>query len=225
MLRAAAFFVAARARIRLMYRPYRQLIRILVMTLCALPALVQGAGESTFPVPLKRDERLLLEQLVCGQKYGVAMAGIDARAFDAHAAKANYADVKCRPHARLLGQPLYYVAQCARYENQWSCGPAELETMVALKQRELTMRPGSVEPKRAYEAIRSISTYGYFQGKPLDAALQSTCNMGMGEKPDLIEISCRRWSITVSFWCPKSTRETACPRVIYMGQRHDTNEP
>lgn len=219
MLRAAAIFVPARARIRLMYRPYRQLIRILVTALCALPALVHGASDSTFPVKLSRDERLLLEQLVCGQKYGVALAEIDARAFDARAAKANFADVKCRPHARLQDQPLYYVAQCARYENQWSCGPEELETLVALKQRELLMRPGKLDPKRAYQAIRAISTYGYFQGKSLDTALQSTCNMGMGEKPDLIEISCRRWSITVSFWCPKSTRESACPRVIYMGER------
>lgn len=198
-----------------MYPPYRQLIRMLVLAFCALPALVH-AGDSTFPARLSREERLLLEQLVCGQKYGVALADIDARAFEAHAAKANYAEVKCRPHAHLQGQPLYYVAQCAHYEKQWSCGPEELETLVALKERELMVRPGTVEPKRAYEAIRSISTYGYFQGKSLDAALQSTCNMGMGEKPDLIEISCRRWSITVSFWCPKSATATACPRVIYM---------
>jgi hypothetical protein len=44
--------------------------------------------------------------------------------------------------------------------------------------------------------------------------------MGMGNKPDLIEISCKHWSITVSFWCPKTPENLACPRVIFM-TRHD----
>lgn len=201
----------------MMSRSYRNRFLSLALALFCLPA--HSDNGQTFAVRLSRDERLLLEQLVCGQKYGVALAEVDARAFDAHAAKANFADVKCRPHARLRDQPLYYVAQCAYYQKQWSCGRAELETVVALKQRELLVRPGTLEPGRAVDAIRSIGSYGYFQGKSLDAALESPCNMGLGEKPDLIEISCQRWSITVSFWCPKSRLETACPRVIYMGQR------
>jgi hypothetical protein len=146
------------------------------------------------------------------------MAQVDARAFSPDASFANYADVTCRPHARLKNSPLYTVAQCARVQSQWACGPAELETRVPLKGRELRIRPGSVEPNRAYEAIQKISTYGYYQAKSLDAALQSTCNMGMGDKPDLIEISCKNWSITVSFWCPARTKKSACPRVIYMAE-------
>jgi hypothetical protein len=122
----------------------------------------------------------LLEKLVCGDPFGVGVAEIDARAFSAQADKANYADVKCRPHAQLKTQPLYYVAQCGRDGKQWSCGAAEVETIVPLKARKLIVRPGTVPPQRATEAIQTISTYGYFQAKSLDAALQSTCNMGMG---------------------------------------------
>ena len=195
---------------------------LIFLLACWLFPAAASLADSTFPVDLSRDERLLLEQVVCGQKYGVAVAEIDARAFTvsaANAARASYADVKCRPHASLKGKPLYYVAQCARDGKQWSCGRAELETIVPLKERELLMRPGTVKPELAYEAIQKISTYGYFQAKSLDTALQSTCNMGMGEKPDLIEISCKRWSITVSFWCPASPAKTACPRVIYMQER------
>jgi hypothetical protein len=203
---------------KLMCNTYCSLIVFLLLFSAVWPAMATGASDQTFAVNLSRDERLLLEQVVCGQKYGVAVAEIDARAFDASASKANYADVKCRPHAQIKDKPLYYVAQCARASNQWSCGPAELETRVTLRERELVMRPGTVEPKRAYEAIQKISTYGYFQAKSLDAALQSTCNMGVGDKPDLIEISCQHWSITVSFWCPKTTIKTACPRVIFMGK-------
>jgi hypothetical protein len=181
-----------------------------------LPSLAVTLPVQTFQVDLSRSERFLIEQTVCGQKHGVAVAEIDARAFEANAAYANYADVKCRPHARLKDKPIYYVAQCARHDKQWSCGREELEVSVTLKARELIVRPGTVEPNLAYETIQKISTYGYFQAKSLDAALQSTCNMGMGNKPDLIEISCERWSITVSFWCPKKSKSVGCPRVIFM---------
>lgn len=207
-----------------MSRTYRHLASLplarclfsLLLVAASFPALAT-AGQ-TFAASLSRDERLLLEQLVCGQAYGMALAEVDARSFDAKGGKPSYADVKCRPHTSLKDQPLYYVAQCARSGKLWSCGPAELETLVKLPARELAIRPGTLEPKLAYETIQKISGYGYFQGKSLDAALQSTCNMGMGDKPDLIEISCKRWSVTVSFWCPKTPQKTACPRVIFMGE-------
>ncbi len=180
----------------------------------------------TFPVKLNHHDRLLLEHIVCGQKLGVAVAEIDGQAFEANARQANFADVKCRPHTQLYGKPMYYVAQCARENTLWSCGRAELETIVTLKNREpiseqtreLIIRPGTVAPKVAYEAIQKISTYGYFQGKSLDAALQSTCTVGMGDTSDLIEISCQRWSITVSFLCPQISATSSCPRVIYMSE-------
>lgn len=195
--------------------PLHTFIRCLIL-LSLLPFLAMPAIAQTFPVNLSLSERLLLEQVVCGQKFGVAVAEIDARAFEEHAVNANYADVKCRPHARLKDKPIYYVAQCARHDKQWSCGRAETEVSVTLKERELLMRPGTVEPKLAYESLQKISTYGYFQAKSLDTALQSTCNMGIGNKPDLIEISCNKWSITVSFWCPKTPENLPCPRVIFM---------
>lgn len=172
------------------------------------------AADGTFPARLGREERLLLEQTVCA---AAGVAEIDARTFVA-GGKPNYADVRCRPHAQLAGQPLYHVAQCAAEGGRWSCGRAALETRVALKERELIVRPGTVEPGLAVETIRKISRYGYFQAKSLDAALQSTCSMGMGDAPDLIEISCRRWSITVSFWCPQKNTAPACPRVIYLSE-------
>lgn len=203
----------------LMFYPRQLLMCSLLLAAAWHPAMAAGAADPTFPARLSRDERLFLEQEVCGKTLGVGLAEVDARAFEANAGKANYADVKCRPHARLKGQPLYAVALCARHEQQWSCGQAELETRVKLPQRDLIIRPGTVAPDVAYEAIQKISGYGYFQGKSLDAALQSTCNLGMGDSPDLIEISCRRWSITVSFWCPKPTLASACPRVIYMNER------
>lgn len=195
------------------------LTALLSAAVLPLQAVADVLPVSTFQVDLSRNERLLLEQMVCGQKYGVAVAEIDARAFDAHATNANYADVRCRPHARLKDKPMYYVAQCARHDKQWSCGREELEVSVTLKKRELIIRPGTVEPKLAYETIQKMSSYGYFQGKSLDVALQSTCNMGMGNAPDLIEISCKRWSITVSFWCPKTPEDVACPRIIFMESR------
>ena len=191
----------------------------LVWLSLSMPALAVTLPYPTYPVNLSLNERLLIEQIVCGQKYGVAVAEIDARAFDEHTSNANFADVKCRPHARLKDKPIYYVAQCARHDKQWSCGRAEIEVSVTLKERELIMRPGTVEPKLAYESLQKISTYGYFQAKSLDTALQSTCNMGMGNTPDLIEISCKNWSITVSFWCPKTPENLPCPRVIFMTQR------
>ncbi|MFZ6673176.1 hypothetical protein [Undibacterium sp. Xuan67W] len=188
----------------------------------ALPvglAQANGQTDQTFPVKLPLNERLLLEQVVCVKKYQVGVADIDARSFEPRAANANFADVKCLPHAQLKGQSLYYVAQCVRDQGQWSCSRAELETTVPLQERALMMRPGTVEPGLAYETIQKISRYGYFQGNLLDAALESTCNMGMGDAPDLIEISCRRWSITVSFWCPQKNDKAPCPRVIYMTKR------
>ncbi|MES2049146.1 MAG: hypothetical protein V4447_12155 [Pseudomonadota bacterium] len=197
----------------------RKLHHLLFFMALSLAAALPALADETFPAKLSLNERLLLEQAVCGQKYGVAVAEIDARAFEEHADYANYADVKCRPHARLKDKPIYYVAQCARHDKQWSCGHAELEISVTLRERELIMRPGTVEPKLAYESLQKISTYGYFQAKSLDAALQSTCNMGMGNKPDLIEISCNKWSITVSFWCPKTPENVPCPRVIFMTAR------
>lgn len=177
------------------------------------------ADDGTFSYNLNRNESLLLEQLVCEKPFGVAVASIDARAFEANASHANYADVKCRPHAKMKGQPLYYVAQCIRADGQWTCARAEVETQVPIKDRSLFVRPGSVPSQRAFDAIQKISKYGFFQGKSVDAALQSTCNMGMGETPDLVEIACHRWSITVSFWCP-ATPEKNCPRIIYMAERN-----
>lgn len=187
----------------------------------------QAADNQTFPVSLSRTERLVLEQVVCAKKFGVGVAEIDAQAFEANAANANFADVTCRPHAQLENKPLYYVAQCAREAGQWSCGQAEVETRVDLvfpaqqkgeqaEQRELRVRPGSVAPAVAVNAIKKISTYGYYQGQSVSKALQSVCNMGLGEKPDLIEIACQRWSLTVSFWCPATPDKAACPRIIFM---------
>lgn len=200
------------------------ILALMGLLACCLASSAQAAVSpsllnQTFAAKLSRDESLLLEQLVCGQKYGVALAQIDARAFEANASVANYADVKCRPHARLEGQPLYYVAQCVRSGKLWSCAQAELETLVQLKQRQLVMRPGTVPPLLAYQTLQKMSGYGYFQAQSLDAALQSTCNLGLGETPDLIEISCQRWAITVSFWCPATAPKTPCPRVIFMNQR------
>lgn len=183
-----------------------------------LPFAAQA--DSTFPVALANRDRLVLEQLVCGEQFGVGVADVDARAFSAQAKVANFADVKCRPHAKLNDQPLYYVAQCVRGGGQWACSPAELETRVPLKDRSVLVRPGTVAPQLAFQTIQKISTYGYFQANAIDAALQSTCNMGMGKTADLVEISCRDWSISVSFWCPQQKTTPVCPRVIYMA-KHD----
>ncbi|MCU6434209.1 hypothetical protein LPB67_10550 [Undibacterium sp. Jales W-56] len=208
------------ARLKSPYLRMRQVAwAILWLIVSMAPMRTAQASDRTFPVKLSRNERVLLEQVVCWQKLGVGVADIDARAFEANAAKANFADVKCQPHAQLKGKPLYYVAQCVRDQAQWACSRAELETLVTLRERELVMRPGTVEPTLAYETLQKISRYGYFQANLLDDALESTCNMGMGDAPDLIEVSCRRWSITVSFWCPQKNGKTPCPRVIYMVKR------
>ena len=183
---------------------------------CALCATTYASDDS-FVAKLTRQERLQLEQIVCGDKFGLAVAEIDARAMEANG-RANFADVKCRPHAQLLGQPVYHVALCGRDANQWSCGDPELETIVSLAQRKLLVRPGTVDPQRGVETLKKISGYGYFQGLSIDKALQSTCNLGMGNRADLIEISCQRWSITVSFWCPQTKQNPTCPRVIYMAE-------
>ncbi|MBC3862518.1 hypothetical protein H8K32_10440 [Undibacterium jejuense] len=189
---------------------------VLAFFYAALCSTTQASDDS-FPAKLSRQERLQLEQTVCGAQYGLAVAEIDARSMEANG-RANFADVKCRPHAQLAGQPTYYVAVCGRDGNQWSCGEAELETIVPLAQRKLLVRPGTVDPLRGVTTLKKISSYGYFQGLSIDKALQSTCNMGMGNRPDLIEISCQRWSITVSFWCPQTKQDPTCPRVIYMAE-------
>ena len=191
---------------------------LVTTNLIAMLFPVTSWAEQTFPAKISRDERFRLEHLVCGAQFGVRMAEVNAWAFEPNAARASFADVRCQPHTQLKGRPLYYVAQCGRDAGQWSCGHAELETIVPLSKRDLVVRPGTVAPLRAVEAIQKISTYGYFQAKSLDTALQSTCNMGMGDAADLIEISCRRWSITVSFWCPQVSATLPCPRVIYMGE-------
>jgi len=184
-------------------------------------------AEQTYAAKLSRQEAALLEQLACSAPYGVNVASIDAQAFEKNAA-ANFAEVKCRPHTYLgqsqtgQSQPLYYVTQCAREGKQWSCNPAELETRLSLqsqtKTRELLVRPGAVAPLVALDALQKISRYGYFQGQTIDHALQSTCHLGLGEKPDLLEISCARWSLTVSFWCPATPQKSACPRIIWMNE-------
>lgn len=194
-------------------------LRTLLMASLLLPLFaVTARAEQTFPTKISRDEHLRLEHLACGAQFGMRVAEIDAWAFEANAKQASFADVRCQPHTQLKGKPLYYVAQCGRDAGRWSCGHAELETLVPLKNRDLIVRPGTVAPLRAVDAIQKISTYGYFQAKSLDTALQSTCNMGMGDTADLIEISCRRWSITVSFWCPQVSATLPCPRVIYMSE-------
>jgi hypothetical protein len=195
---------------------FSSLCNAMLMFVC-LPLYSQAADDS-FPAKISLQERLQMEKTVCGDPYGLAVAAIDARSLEANG-RAYFADVKCRPHAQVQGKPLYYVAQCGRDGNQWSCGAAEVETIVPLRQRELLVRPGTVPIPRAIEALQKISTYGYFQGSSLDKALQSTCNLGMGDTPDLVEISCRRWSVTVSFWCPQKSAKIACPRIIYMRER------
>ena len=109
--------------------------------------------------------------------------------------------------------------QCLRENAQWSCGEAELETRLKLSTHELLVRPGTVKPELAMTAVKKIASYGYFQGQSLDLALQSTCNMGMGDRPDLVEISCKNWTIHISFWCPQNALTTACPRVIYLAEK------
>jgi hypothetical protein len=207
-----------------------------LLAACYFVVAQASSAEQTYAAKLNRQELALLAQLACGAPYGVGVASIDAQAFEKNA-PANFAEVKCRPHAYLQQavqqaqqpqlQPLYYVTQCAREGKQWSCNPAELETRLSLKSqslksqtqtRELLVRPSAVAPQVALDALRKISGYGYFQGQSIDTALQSTCHIGLGEKPDLLEISCARWSLTVSFWCPATPHQTACPRIILMAQ-------
>lgn len=191
------------------------LFSVALMWSALLCGTALAQAETTYPAKLSRQERLQLEQMVCGDRYGLAVAAIYAQAFEANG-QAHFADVRCRPHAQLHGRPLYYVAQCGRDGRQWRCDAAETETSVALKERELIVRPGSVAPDKAADALRKISGYGFFQGNSIDRALESTCNLGMGDRPDLMEISCRKWSVTVSFWCPQISAAIPCPRVIYM---------
>lgn len=185
----------------------------------SLPALAQD-----FAGNLSRQDRLQLEAAAC-QPHGQNMAEAKGWSFESGRAKASYADVKCRPHGKMLGQALYWVTQCVREGQDWGCSPAELETRVPLvfagtKQPQiLEVRPGSVAPEKAHTALQQAAKYSYFQGYSLAQALQSPCNMGMGERPDLVEISCREWVISVSFWCPQQAREKICPRIIYMAPK------
>ncbi|MBC3933875.1 hypothetical protein [Undibacterium rugosum] len=205
-----------RKRQRLHTTPALAMVIVATLTGIALPAA--AAQDGTFGVALNRQDRLQIEQLACGAQYGLALADADGRAFDARS-PAQFAEVRCRPHAQLGGQPLYYVAQCARDSQRWQCSPAELETVVRLAKRDVVIRPGSVDPQKAVDTLRKVAGYGYFQGMSLDKALQSVCNMGMGDRPELIELSCQRWSVTVSYWCPKPSASNPCPRVIYMHER------
>ena len=190
-------------------------------TLPALLALVCASASAsdadTYPAKISRQEHLQISQMACSDAFGFDAADIDARSLSEHG-RANYADVRCRPHAQLQGRPLYYVRQCARDGGEWLCSDAELETTVPLGQRVLTIRPGSVSPEKAVNTILKVASYRYYLGISIDHALESTCNLGMGDRPDMIEISCRRWSISVSYWCPKKSGND-CPRVIYMHER------
>ncbi|MBR7782349.1 hypothetical protein [Undibacterium luofuense] len=176
------------------------------------------AEEQTFPARLSRQEQIQISQQACLEPHGLEAAEIDARSFTPNG-KASYADVRCRPHKALRQRPLYYVTQCARDGNQWVCAQDELETIVALGKRELLVRPGSLAPEKAVDTVQSIWRYQYFQGMSIDKALESVCSTGMGDRADLVEISCKRWSVSVSYWCPKEARKEPCPRVIYMHER------
>ncbi|MEB0138881.1 MULTISPECIES: hypothetical protein [unclassified Undibacterium] len=178
--------------------------------------ILPAAAADSYAVALSRAERANLEQSVCGSQFGVAAAEITAYALLPHAEVANFADVSCRPHTQWQGQPLYWVAQCGRDQGRWSCAPPELEMQLHSSTGLLRVRPGTLTPSRAAQAISRLSSYGYFEGKSISAALESTCNMGMGKTADLIEISCRHWAIHISYWCPQSSRTNACPRIIYM---------
>ena len=195
----------------------QSLWRLALVCGCLFIFSTTQAADDSFAANVSRAERLQLEKIVCGDPFGLAVAQIDARAMEANG-RAYFADVKCRPHLQMLGQAVYHVAQCGRDGNQWSCGEPELETIVPLAQRRLLVRPGSVDLQRGVATIKKISGYGYFQGLSIDRALQSTCNLGLGNRSDLIEISCQRWSITVSFWCPQSKQDPTCPRIIYMAE-------
>ena len=199
----------------------RALFSALMVCLLTATNHIALASDESFPAKVSRAERLQLERMVCGDKWGLAVAEIDARSLEANS-RAHFADVKCRPHAQLQGQPLYHVAQCGRDGNEWSCSESELETILPLSNgpetRKLLVRPGTLDPARAITTLKKVSGYGYFQGRSIDQALQSTCNMGSGNRPDLIEISCRRWSMTVSFWCPQTKQDPTCPRIIYMAE-------
>lgn len=198
----------------------------IVLVLVCLVKLTWGTTVQAQDLPgsLSRQDRLQLEAAACQQR-GHNMAEAKGWSFDPGNAKASYADVKCRPHGKMLGQALYWVTQCVREGQNWGCSPAELETRVPLlfagatQQQLLEVRPGSVAPERAHAALQQAAKYTYFQGYSLAQALQSPCNMGMGERPDLVEISCREWVISVSFWCPQQKREKICPRIIYMAPK------
>lgn len=184
----------------------------------AAPANPADNGNSSgYPASLARADRSYLEQIGCRDPFALDLAGLNAFSLSP-GGRANYADLRCRPHASLQGRPLYYVRQCARDQGEWLCGDAELETSIALGTRQLTIRPGTLEPARAIDTVAKVASYHYYLGMNIDQALESTCNLGMGDRKDLVEISCRRWSITVSYWCPKETGKY-CPRVIYMHQR------
>ncbi|MBR7784652.1 hypothetical protein, partial [Undibacterium luofuense] len=103
---------------RLHTTPALAMVIVATLTGIALPAA--AAQDGTFGVALNRQDRLQIEQLACGAQYGLALADADGRAFDARS-PAQFAEVRCRPHAQLGGQPLYYVAQCARDSQRWQC--------------------------------------------------------------------------------------------------------
>lgn len=211
-------------------RPYMHLpspslwLLLLLCLSCVWQSKYALAADDVFVGTLSRQERTWLEQTACRTPYGVAAASIEGQAFTPHA-QARFAEIKCRPHTYLQQHPLYYVSQCAREGQRWSCNQAELETRLILtgqpNKRELLIRPGAVSADVALSALQKVSRYGYFQGQSVDAALQSTCHIGLGEKPDLLEISCARWSLTISFWCPATPQQAACPRIIWMARHAD----
>ena len=195
-----------------------------VSLLCVSLVKLMDAQAEVTPASLSRQDKLKLEVSAC-QPHGQYMAEAQGWAFDADKGKASFADVKCRPHGKMLGQPLYWVTQCVRENEGWGCSPAELETRVPLRfagtqqLHLLDVRPGSVAPEKAHKALQQAAKYNYFQGYSLQQALQSPCNMGMGERPDLVEVSCRDWTISISFWCPQQARDKSCPRIIFMAPK------
>ncbi len=187
--------------------------------------LASCAYAQEVPGQLSRQDLMQLELRACQSEHGQNLAQAQGWALEQKQARASYADVKCRPHAKLLAQPVYWVTQCVREAQDWGCSPAELETLVPVRfpgtrsEHKLEIRPGSVAPEMAHKALLQAAKYGYFQGNSLQQALRSPCNMGMGERPDLVEVSCRDWTISISFWCPQQARDKTCPRIIYMAPK------
>lgn len=184
---------------------------LILISIAALAADAPTASKKTYAHHLSKQDITELADIVCRARHGVNHDKVNAWTEKPRDVKNAQATVVCQPHAVTDNYAVYYKADC-RHGEKWECKASETRLHAKLDTQRIDIDIRGYQPEIAYSLIRRLDKYRLPKGDPVLTADTAQCALGKGPSKELLDITCDKKLIRLSYWCPQSS----CPRIFWI---------